>query len=74
MGREMTLLEEMVMAAGVERLFRKRRRNIPFGMNRRLAFLALVGAGVAISFGSSWFQEHRSNSRQHSAEYPELAA
>ncbi len=74
MEREMSLLDEMAMAAGVESLIRRRRRKTLFGMDRRLALLTLVLAGVAITMVISWYQENTSRGRQHSAEYPKLVA
>lgn len=70
----MSLLEEMALAAGVEDLVRRRRRKTMFGIDRRLALLALLGAGVAITVALGWFQGHRAEGREHSAEHPELAA
>lgn len=74
MACDLSLAEEMAMAAGIERLFRRRRKKTLLGLDRRLGLLALVGAGVAVTFVIGWFQDRRGKGRQYSAEYPGLAA
>lgn len=74
MEREMSLAEEMAMAAGVESLFRRRNRRTLFGIDRRVVLLAMIMVGAAITTAMAAFQERRGKGRYHPAEYPDLAA
>lgn len=74
MKRQMSLLEEMAMAAGVERLVRRRRRKTLFGMDSRWIVLMLIVCGSAITTAVGLYRGNRSKERQHSSEHSKLAA
>jgi hypothetical protein len=71
---QMSMLEEVAMAAGVEELVRKRSRKTFLGLDRRLWLLALLGFGVGIAAVGNMYTDIKAKGRQHSDKYPELAA